>query len=65
MSPDHIDCDICGWSRIILDGETPEDARRAHEGTAVHAQAGAQYPGCNLHRIPGARPRVDRPSRNR
>jgi hypothetical protein len=27
----------CGWSRIILDGQTLEDARRIHEGTAIHA----------------------------
>ena len=32
---DHIDCP-CGWSRIILDGETPEEARAKHEGTAIH-----------------------------
>lgn len=29
----------CGWSRIVLDGESVADAKRAHEGTAIHAIA--------------------------
>jgi hypothetical protein len=29
----------CGWSRVILDSETPADARRAHEGADIHALA--------------------------
>jgi hypothetical protein len=32
----------CGWSRVILDGETEEDARRAHEATEVHRLATAE-----------------------
>lgn len=29
----------CGWSRIILDGQTEEDARRIHENTEIHRLA--------------------------
>jgi hypothetical protein len=29
-------CADCGWSRVILDGETIDDARKAHEGTDIH-----------------------------
>ena len=29
-------CVECGWNRIILDDESIEDAREAHEQTAIH-----------------------------
>jgi len=39
--PDHIDC-RCGWSRVVLDWETPEQARAKHEATDIHRLAMAE-----------------------
>ena len=29
----------CGWSRVVLDNETMEDARKSHESTEIHRLA--------------------------
>lgn len=38
-------CKVCGWSRIILDWETIEDAQRNHELTDVHKHGDITGPG--------------------
>lgn len=29
----------CGWNRIVLTGQTVEDAKKAHEMTVIHRLA--------------------------
>jgi hypothetical protein len=43
----------CGWSRIVLDGETLADARRAHEGSMIHQIEHTEGRRCPTCQRPG------------
>lgn len=35
----------CGWSRIVLDGETVEDAKRIHQSLPIHRLSACRWCG--------------------